>query len=50
MSECTRKYLPVLKRLNRLGEKAKRAYIKKGGFLGALLPSLISVLLGNAGR
>jgi len=29
MSDRTRKYLPILMRINRLGEKAKKQFIKK---------------------
>ena len=29
MSDRTRKYLPILKRIQRLGEKAKKQFIKK---------------------
>jgi len=29
MSDRVRKYLPVLKRVRRLGEKAKREYVRK---------------------
>ena len=29
MSELTKKYLPVLKRIRKMGDKAKREYVRK---------------------
>ena len=44
-----KKYLPILKRINRLAEKTKRQYVKKSSkdFLHCLSECAKNVLLGN---
>jgi len=44
-----KKYLPILKRINRLAEKTKRQYVKKSSkdFLDCLSECAKNVLLGN---
>jgi len=49
MSKLVRKYLPVLKRINKLGEKAKRDYVRKCDreFLDCISECTSNVLKGN---
>ena len=49
MSKRVKKYLPVLKRISKLGEKAKRDYVRKcdGEFLNCISECAKNVLKGN---
>ena len=49
MSQLTKKYLPILKRINRLADKSKREYLKKCNkeFLDCLSECAKNVLRGN---
>ena len=49
MSERTRRYLPLLKRINRLGDRAKRQLIKKCDreFLDCVSECAKNVIKGN---
>jgi len=49
MSKRVRKYLPVLRRINKLGEKAKRNFVRKcdRGFLDCIRECAKNVLKGN---
>jgi len=49
MSKRVRKYLPVLRRINKLGDKAKRDFVRKcdRGFLDCISECAKNVLKGN---
>ena len=49
MSDRVRKYLPVLKRVRRLGEKAKREYVRKcdNEFIRCVSKCAENVIKGN---
>ena len=49
MSDRTRKYLPLLKRINRLGDKAKKQFIKicDKDFLDCVSECAKNLLVGN---
>ena len=49
MSQRIKKYLPILKRINRLAEKTKKQYVKKSSkdFLDCLSECAKNVLLRN---
>jgi len=49
MSRRVRKYLPVLKRINKLGDKAKRDYVRKCDkeFLDCISECAKNVIKGN---
>jgi len=49
MSNRVKKYLPVLKRINKLGDKVKRDYVRKcdRGFLDCISECAKNVLKGN---
>jgi len=49
MSSRVKKYLPVLKRINKLGNKAKRDFVRKcdKGFLECISECAKNVLKGN---
>ena len=49
MSELTRKYLPVLKRIRKMGDKAKREYVRKcvKKFLDCVSECTKNVIKGN---
>jgi len=49
MSERVKKYLPVLKRIRRLGDKAKKAYVRKCNreFIDCVSECAKNVIKGN---